>query len=1006
MFLFRKKPTPYEFPQRTTPSLSDNAQRIKQENASPVFAGVSVLTSWSNVLAKRPFDVAFFGAWKGTAAIAVSMSERSIPGSNVIEAVFERNLPFAVHAEAFLKGSMPVLRMHFGFPTADGGHFFFESPLDLRQGDVQEFCGAILADEHVDVVLRHDDMSDPGTCFMKGFKAKGFTAILRAELQKTVDGFRREIASGAFNESVKLLEQTYSFASQGISPSRKALLVPDGAVRNACSCGYVIREMSRIEGKGPPEGGSLEGRQSCGMVRVFISSTFSDFVGERNALQRTVFPALRRLCETRGFRFQAIDLRWGINSEAALDQRTMRICLAELRECMRLSPRPNMLILLGDRYGWRPLPEEIPSDEFDMLLNAVPCGIRQVLVGSEGADGDGGWYRLDENALRPCGGSAGRGVYVLQPRKGKYEDYSLYEREVERPLRDALLAAAERVGMSDDMRFKYEAAATHQEIRVGAMESPVPREHVFACFRESLDLEEDHGVVDDPRAGLMDLMPGGGIDLDARQRLRALKEELTLRLGPDNVFAFQESLRNLQATSDRRDYGVTAAVLDERLLDEGRPAPATFCSAVYRGLGLMILKEMEALRKSAAADAEGVAHREFGRNRADSFVSPSKILAEVAAYLRDGRRHTLLLVGEDGVGKTAVLARAAAERRAESPIVRVVDRYAGLTPASASIDSLILDLCSSLAECRGSGPPVLPDEPWKIRLLFAEALAVAGEAGKIALFIDEPDALAPNEDPQVLEWLSGILPEGVKIVCTLRAPMNDACHELVRSAPGDCVLHLGAEMAPEGARLLDAWLCRAGRTLQESQRRVILAGYEHCRSPLWLRYAFETARLWPSWNSRAPWAPTAIQASRNSCSALSGRTATAKPSCPRSSGISLRRARALARTNLSTSYPPTPSSWATTSEASTTTYPTIAFRRASGRDSAAISSPMSRQDSWTGASSSLSHRAISRSAPATGTERRLIAVTWRCTSAGSGVQGATSPGASRRGTHLGSSPGS
>jgi len=93
--------------------------------------------------------------------------------------------------------------------------------------------------------------------------------------------------------------------------------------------------------------------------RVFVSSTLADLVEERNALQRRVWPELAKLCEKAGFRFQAIDLRWGISEEAGLDQRTSSICLQELKRCQDTSPRPNFIILLGNRYGWRPLPEEI-----------------------------------------------------------------------------------------------------------------------------------------------------------------------------------------------------------------------------------------------------------------------------------------------------------------------------------------------------------------------------------------------------------------------------------------------------------------------------------------------------------------------------------------------------------------------------------------------------------------------------------------------------------------------
>jgi hypothetical protein len=32
----------------------------------------------------------------------------------------------------------------------------------------------------------------------------------------------------------------------------------------------------------------------------------------------------------------------------------INLCLSELCRCQQLSPRANFIILLGDRYGWRP----------------------------------------------------------------------------------------------------------------------------------------------------------------------------------------------------------------------------------------------------------------------------------------------------------------------------------------------------------------------------------------------------------------------------------------------------------------------------------------------------------------------------------------------------------------------------------------------------------------------------------------------------------------------------
>jgi len=51
------------------------------------------------------------------------------------------------------------------------------------------------------------------------------------------------------------------------------------------------------------------------VIRVFVSSTFSDMKHERNALAADVFPKLEQLCQRHGFQFQAIDLRWGVSEE-------------------------------------------------------------------------------------------------------------------------------------------------------------------------------------------------------------------------------------------------------------------------------------------------------------------------------------------------------------------------------------------------------------------------------------------------------------------------------------------------------------------------------------------------------------------------------------------------------------------------------------------------------------------------------------------------------------------
>ena len=85
------------------------------------------------------------------------------------------------------------------------------------------------------------------------------------------------------------------------------------------------------------------------VVRVFISSTFSDMKEEREQLVKHVFPQLRKLCDQRGVTWGEVDLRWGITDEQSREGKVLPICLEEIRSC-----RPFFIGILGERYGFIP----------------------------------------------------------------------------------------------------------------------------------------------------------------------------------------------------------------------------------------------------------------------------------------------------------------------------------------------------------------------------------------------------------------------------------------------------------------------------------------------------------------------------------------------------------------------------------------------------------------------------------------------------------------------------
>ena len=94
-------------------------------------------------------------------------------------------------------------------------------------------------------------------------------------------------------------------------------------------------------------------------IRVFLSSTFRDFMEERDLLVKQVFPSLRRRAEERGVEVVDVDLRWGVTQEESEQGKVIGICLAEIERC-----RPYFIGMLGERYGWTPGKTDYPDELF------------------------------------------------------------------------------------------------------------------------------------------------------------------------------------------------------------------------------------------------------------------------------------------------------------------------------------------------------------------------------------------------------------------------------------------------------------------------------------------------------------------------------------------------------------------------------------------------------------------------------------------------------------------
>ena len=612
-------------------------------------------------------------------------------------------------------------------------------------------------------------------------------------------------------------------------------------------------------------------------------------------LDANVFPKLERLCQRQGFQFQAIDLRWGVSSEAGLDHRTMRICFDELKRAQEISPEPNFLILLGDRYGWRPLPEEISHVEFD-LLKEYAKGKNKNQPEMPGIHGKSScqiledWYRCDHNIVLdyPPVTSPDHALlnYILQPRTQNLRDGRNYTPRKDDPTKDTqdwidvqqvlwrIINAAFPVELLNH-RFhrewdqhlaevnapkhpkraipqiaRFQASATEQEIWCGTLSALNANNHVIACYRDITN-RDDFNTFE--LSEFYNLKESGEFDSFSSTCQSDMKAAIRHRLG-ENVPI------SIPFNRLKREH-------DKLAIEATETTTKKFCDDVFNRIKPIVERQIEEYwekskpsspaRTARELNIERDEHKRFGTKRGGekSFVGRKFELQVIHAYLKNHSHWPLVIHGASGCGKTALLSRAfELIPENQKPIIRFI----GTTPYSSDIRNLLLSLCQELRQHHPSDGS-LPTEVNELRDEFDQHLRSATPEQSLILFLDALDQLSDADGGRLLNWIpQGQLRPHVKLVVSClsnRAEDESSVQPWIelqkRQLPAENIINLDVLSEPEAKTLLfDRLLNQEGRTVSREQRECVeqSLALPVCRQPIYLKLLFEEVRLWRSYD--------------------------------------------------------------------------------------------------------------------------------------------------------------
>jgi len=560
--------------------------------------------------------------------------------------------------------------------------------------------------------------------------------------------------------------------------------------------------------------------QNTKTFRLFISSTFNDFRREREVLQTKVFPHVKEYCSKKGYTFQPIDLRWGINEEAQLDQKTLKLCLDEVRSC-KSYPYPNFLLMLGDRYGWIPLPYTVASQEFEEILDYVDADEKKLLLE---------WYREDFNQLPAS--------YILKERSGEYADFSKWG-EVENAIRSIFQKTVKHTSLNEAQQRKYFLSATEAEIEEGIIPYINPTAHQQKLLEnnpklEKVDTEHIFGFFRDMEVESKSSDKFMG---DDTQKAQGLKQRVKNELINENI---------LQSHTIQRDE----ESLEEQYLIEFEQKIVSFLESKVDG---QIAKEQD----FTSLEVELQAQAYFAKQKRHNFMGQKELLGTIASYIKGDGEQALIVYGASGRGKSSLMSEAIKQAETDSSR-KILYRFVGATPHSGSsreiltsfFDELGIDARSKWAKGQGNDSLIGNLEHNQETFeQFSERIydKIINIKEDVAIFIDAVDQLRHND--QFL-WLPSKLPANVTIVISAlddeRYSKDSRYFQTLKEKSKN--LH-EIPVFGEAVKLLYTLLKNESRTIQKYQEEYFLKQYASSASPLYISVAVQEMKHWKSFDA-------------------------------------------------------------------------------------------------------------------------------------------------------------
>jgi tetratricopeptide (TPR) repeat protein len=229
-------------------------------------------------------------------------------------------------------------------------------------------------------------------------------------------------------------------------------------------------------------------------------------------------------------------------------------------------------------------------------------------------------------------------------------------------------------------------------------------------------------------------------------------------------------------------------------------------------------------------------HEQFARSRSRIYIRSKKSFAMLDRHVK-GKGKPLVVLGESGSGKSALLSMWALQYKEDHPDEMLVMHFIGATPFSSDWVLTVKRIMEEFKRRFDIQQPI-PDKPDELKEAFANWLSMAAARGRAILVLDALNQLEDRDAALDLAWLPPVIPKNIRlIVSTLAGRPLD---EIERRGWKSIVVVPLTKKKRE--QIIDQYLGQFAKKLPKSQNKLI-ANSPQTANPLYLKVLLDELRV-------------------------------------------------------------------------------------------------------------------------------------------------------------------